>query len=197
MTTSKSVTAQESADGRVLFELRSPKVEEVLTLDPTTFSKRTKKITVWHAPVSAVDCGEAAAVWLRKAVVVPSVHPEDSPNAKLRLVFFPFEHTDRAPIPLVPQHMRGIYTDETSYHLCTVSSVEEPNKRLAKPLPVRQFRPNFLVEGPPAFDEDNWSWVRIGSKAIFKVHMSCGRCAMTTIDPDTGVKSSECEPLKT
>ncbi|HEY6787936.1 MAG TPA: MOSC domain-containing protein, partial [Trebonia sp.] len=62
------------------------------------------------------------------------------------------------------------------------------------PLPMTRFRPNVVVAGAAAFAEDGWHLVRIGDLR-FRVAKPCGRCVLTTVDPDTAVKGKE--PLAT
>ena len=58
------------------------------------------------------------------------------------------------------------------------------------PLPMTRFRPNVVVAGADAFAEDGWHLVRIGD-VRFRVAKGCGRCVLTTVDPDTAVKGKE------
>ncbi|KAK3911270.1 Mitochondrial amidoxime-reducing component 1 [Frankliniella fusca] len=182
----------------VVFELSCSRVPTPLRVDPEDLANlRRRRITVQGTTVSAVDCGDAAAAWIRKAVVEVDKHGEATEEADLRLAFFPRTHTDRAPTKEAPKDTVGIYSDLTAYHLLTTSSLAALNAKLASPVTARHFRPNFVVDGPEAFDEDNWTWIRIGDKAMFRVIMPCGRCVFTTVDPETGVKAADCEPLRT
>lgn len=54
-------------------------------------------------------------------------------------------------------------------------SVQELNTRIEDAVIPLQFRPNFVVNGAKAFDEDNWKWVRIGDHLIFKYTGPCLR----------------------
>jgi uncharacterized protein YcbX len=65
---------------------------------------------------------------------------------------------------------------------------------LAEPMPMTRFRPNVVVDGDTAFEEDGWKRVRIGS-VEFRVSEPCARCVMTTIDPVTLARGRE--PLRT
>jgi hypothetical protein len=56
-----------------------------------------------------------------------------------------------------------------------------------------RFRPNLVVEGQTAFDEDHWAHLSIGQIG-FEAPKLCDRCVMTTIDPQSGQKSKE--PLR-
>jgi uncharacterized protein YcbX len=64
------------------------------------------------------------------------------------------------------------------------------------PLPMTRFRPNFVVEGAPAWAEDGWvgGRLRIGS-VEFRVPKPCERCVVTTTDQESGVRGKE--PLRT
>ncbi|CAM9638105.1 unnamed protein product [Scytosiphon promiscuus] len=48
------------------------------------------------------------------------------------------------------------------------------------------FRPNFVVNGVRAHEEDGWQSVRIGGALRFRVTGPCSRCSMINIDPETG-----------
>jgi len=87
------------------------------------------------------------------------------------------------------------FADEFPFMLVSEGSVEELNRRLNVPVNVNRFRPNFVVSGAQPFAEDEWNAVSIGSTSFHGVK-SCGRCVMTTIDQETGVKAGP-EPLKT
>jgi uncharacterized protein YcbX len=54
-------------------------------------------------------------------------------------------------------------------------------------LDARRFRMTFDIEGVEAHEEDQWigAEVRIGDATI-RIHGDVGRCAITTLDPDTG-----------
>lgn len=189
-----SVTPVAGKEG--VLELRSALADKALVLDTAELKTLTRrKITVWGSAVSAVDCGDEAAAFIRRAAVEAGKHAEASAAADLRLAYFPLQRTDRGPV--TPRGTNGIYTDQTSYHSLIGASVAKLNEHMDVPVSTLHFRPNFVVDGPAAFDDDNWQWVRIGQQAVFKTVMPCGRCVLTTVDPETGVKSSEGEPLTT
>lgn len=62
------------------------------------------------------------------------------------------------------------------------------------PLSIIRFRPNVVIDGGMAFEEEAWTRIRIGDLE-FRKTMICDRCVMTTIDPVTleGGK----EPIRT
>lgn len=69
----------------------------------------------------------------------------------------------------------GLFSDMSPYMMLNKNSITDLNQRLERPVTHRFFRGNFLIEGPGPYEEDNWQWVRIGSKAIFKSYKPCTR----------------------
>lgn len=61
---------------------------------------------------------------------------------------------------------------------------------LDAPVDARRFRMTFTIEGVPPHAEDGWlrRRVRIGG-AVVRPEGNVGRCAVTTQDPDTGIRS--------
>jgi len=86
------------------------------------------------------------------------------------------------------------FADGFAFLLISEASLEDLNERLEEPLPVNRFRPNFVVRGCPPYAEDGWSRLRIGS-VPFRVAEPCPRCAITTVDQNTGAPGKE--PLRT
>lgn len=66
------------------------------------------------------------------------------------------------------------------------------------PLPMHRFRPNVVVEGAQPWVEDTWRVLRVGD-VTFRMVKACGRCVMTTLEPDhaTGDVAKGKEPLQT
>lgn len=60
---------------------------------------------------------------------------------------------------------------------------------------VHNFRPSVIVDCP-TFAEDSWNWIKIGD-VVFQVIKPCTRCVLTTINPETGERRADGEPLKT
>ena len=82
------------------------------------------------------------------------------------------------------------FADAYPLHIMNVASVADVRRRLADTIPdleVLRFRPNIVIEGPPAFDEDAWKYVRIGK---FEFYVACrtARCLLPNVHPFKGVK---------
>ena len=59
-----------------------------------------------------------------------------------------------------------------------------------------RFRANLVVEGAEPWAEDGWRQLAVGG-VRFEGRKDCARCAVTTVDQDTGERSPETEPLRT
>ena len=59
---------------------------------------------------------------------------------------------------------------------------------------VERFRPNLVVGEVESYAEDNWHKIKIND-ITFRVVKPCSRCAITTVNPETGIKGDE--PLLT
>ena len=91
----------------------------------------------------------------------------------------------------------ALYTDAAAFMLMNKASIDNLNSRLERPFTELSFRPNILVEGPDAFEEDSWSEIKIGETVRMRCTDECTRCSLTTVYPETGTKSKDGEPLKT
>lgn len=85
------------------------------------------------------------------------------------------------------------FADSYPLHLLNLASVRDIAAKVKYEIPhfsARRFRPNFLISGPPAYDEDDWKRVRIGGN---EYHCACHtvRCKLPNVDPDTAVKHKD------
>ncbi|KXJ77149.1 hypothetical protein RP20_CCG008237 [Aedes albopictus] len=162
-------------------------VKRLLSVEPV-------KASVWGQTVTAVDCGEEVARWLSRFIL--------SEDFGLRLMFYPLDYPTRDVREKNKIHLKltardsGALHDATSYMLLSEASVTDVNSRLEKPVTAVQYRPNMVVKGPGAFEEDDWKWIKIG-ETIYKNVKPCTRCIFTNVDPETGIPSSQGEPLRT
>lgn len=75
------------------------------------------------------------------------------------------------------------------------ASLDDLNSRLEAPLSMQRFRPNLVIDGCEAYEEDRWKRIAINGVEISLVK-PCSRCVITTIDPLKAEKSGK-EPLAT
>lgn len=74
-------------------------------------------------------------------------------------------------------------------------SLYELNLRLDTAVTMNNFRPNIVVNGGIPFQEDSWNQIQIG-EVKFDLVKRCSRCILTTINPRTGKRSLDGQPLK-
>eukprot|EP00929_Paragymnodinium_shiwhaense_P064195 TRINITY_DN32132_c0_g3_i2.p1 TRINITY_DN32132_c0_g3~~TRINITY_DN32132_c0_g3_i2.p1 ORF type:complete len:329 (+),score=40.79 TRINITY_DN32132_c0_g3_i2:347-1333(+) len=130
------------------------------------------------------DYGDLAGAWLQEATGIPQARLMGIGPEYKRIVVPNPQHgkaspEDNAPISLA---------DEAPYLLTSTASLKDLNARLVqwgeKPVDMRRFRPNIVVDGTHRWAEDTWKRIRIGG-VEFHCWQPCTRCTMTTIDRDT------------
>ena len=141
--------------------------------------------TIFRDTVPARDAGEAAAAWLSAALGRPC-----------RLVHMAEPATARRVSPSSGSADHVSFADGFPVLLTGTASLADLNGRLQCPVGMDRFRANVAVAGAPAWAEDRWAGLRIGDVA-FNGAEGCGRCAVPTVDQDTGVKADDQEPLRT
>ena len=94
------------------------------------------------------------------------------------------------PVDLVRCDRPGGTRIANAISLISDGSLDELARRLDRPfIDGRRFRMLIEVEGAAAHEEDRWigGWIGVG-EAILEVTKPDARCAITTHDPDTGVR---------
>lgn len=144
------------------------------------------EVTVWRDRVAARDAGAQAASWLSAALALPCrlVHMADPAAAR----------------PVDPDFAdpsdRVSFADGFPLLVTNAASLADLNARLTEPVGMDRFRTNLAVEGAEPWAEDGWRRLRVGAVA-FAGTKDCARCAVTTVDQDTGTRSERNEPLRT
>lgn len=144
------------------------------------------EVVVWQDRCRARDAGDAVAAWLERHFGRPlrlawQDDPRSRPIAASRRV---------SPSDVVS------FADGYPLLATTTGSLAELNTRLDAPVTSRNFRPNVVIDCDPPYAEDEWHTIEIGGVA-FRAASACSRCVFTTVDPDTGVKRDDGEPLAT
>lgn len=164
--------------------LSAPGMSSLEVTTPTTGSEQLE-VVVWKDRVMASDAGESAARWL-----------SDFLEQDCRLVFMDEQHQRPVDADFSKSGDLVSFADGFPLLLISEASLEDLNQRLQQPVSMAHFRPNLVVTGCPAFAEDQWRRLRIGS-VDFEMVKRCARCVFTTVNPETGVKQSDGQPLKT
>ncbi|MGK9172730.1 YcbX family protein [Yokenella regensburgei] len=88
------------------------------------------------------------------------------------------------------------FADGFPFLLTNEASLRDLQNRCPASVSMEQFRPNLVITGAQAWEEDSWRVVRIG-EVIFDVVKPCNRCVLTTVNPERGQKHPSGEPLNT
>lgn len=140
----------------------------------------TIQVQIWDDHVQAADCGDAAAAWFANAIHSPC-----------RLVRFrPEQHrpTSTKWTGGAPSETR--FADGYPILVIGQASLDDLNARLTRAgrakLPMNRFRPNLVVDGLEAFEEDFVESFSTSELALRPVK-PCARCPIPAIDQATGV----------
>ncbi|MES2354079.1 MAG: MOSC N-terminal beta barrel domain-containing protein [Pseudomonadota bacterium] len=141
-------------------------------------------VRVWDDICDGQDAGDNAAVWLSAFL-----------NCKVRLVRFNPAFQRISDKQYTGEFMaRNAYADGFPILLISQASLNDLNDRLITPLPMNRFRPNIVIDGIGAFEEDYIAQLSAPGLRLKPVK-PCARCEITTTDQDTGMRSGE--PLLT
>lgn len=144
--------------------------------------------TVWNDTVKAYDMGALAAQWFTDYVGQP-----------VRLVRF-----DPDQKRLSSRQWTGEVAAENAFSdgfpllVTSTASLADLNQRLAaRGLPavsMDRFRPNLVLDGLEAYDEDNLDEITLqadGGTVRLKLVKPCARCTIPNVDPATGAQGHE------
>ena len=141
------------------------------------------RVRVWDDEVPAWDLGALAAQWF-----------SDFAGRKLRLVRFDPDHRR-----LSDRRWTGAQLGQTAFAdgfallVTSTASLAELNRRLREQgqpaVDMRRFRPNLVLDGIEAHDEDHIELLEIDTPqgtARLKLVKPCARCSIPGVDPDSG-----------
>jgi len=142
-------------------------------------------VTVWRDTLSALDQGDDAASKLSRWL-----------DRKVRLVRFdPAERRYCNPQYAGEHGAHHSFADGYPVLVISAASLADLNERLDDPLPMNRFRPNIVLDGVEAFDEDHFTEIGIGDFVTLRLVKPCVRCRITTTDQVTAQVGIE--PLPT
>ena len=143
------------------------------------------EMVVWGTAVPGVSAGEAANAWASRVL-----------GAECRLV----HQVDAGSRAVTPDLARPgdvvSLADGFPLLVTTEASLAAVNARLGSPVPMARFRPNLVIEGADAWDEDRWGFMKAGGVRL-RLASPCARCVVTTLDQRTGAATARKEPLRT
>jgi len=180
-------------------------VPRLLLIEPSLEDDGIRLAAAGHGEIRVPDPTARAEVQVHSSVRLDAGAAGAAANAWLRQVLgveVRLVHADAATRrPLNPAFTRPedstAFADAFPALMITEASLERVNDWIAEgplaaegPLDMRRFRPNIVVAGGDAFDEDRWRRLRIGA-VTFRSPKGSDRCVITTTDPDTAARGKE------
>jgi uncharacterized protein len=150
------------------------------------------KVQVWSHETVALDAGDAAAAWFATMLGM-SV-------GQVRLVrFHPDMRRDCNRLHAGDSGAHTFFADGYPLLVASTTSLADLNRRMGRDasnsMPMNRFRPNLVIDGLSAWDEDHVDTIVIGEVEL-KLAKPCVRCQVTTTDQTSGARVSD-EPLIT
>ena len=165
------------ADALIVHAPDMPPLEIPTT--PPPGSKPTVEAHIWDDAVSAHDCGDRPATWFSRVLGLPCRLLRFDPGCK-RLASKKWTNKVDAPTR---------FADGFPILLISQGSLDDLNRKLQaksrEALPMNRFRPNIVIDGVEAFEEDFLATIQAGQACLQPVK-PCTRCPMPSIDQATG-----------
>jgi len=137
------------------------------------------KVRVWNDEVAAVTQGDIADAWFSQFLGLPCRLVRFDPEAS-RISNSKYTGELAAPYK---------FADAFALLVCSAASLSELNNRLIakghSAITIERFRPNIVLDGVDAFEEDYAEQLTIGH-AKLRVVKPCVRCTVPNVDPATG-----------
>lgn len=157
--------------------------DTTITLEVSSNTSSEMTASIWDDTITAVHINKEADKWFSSYL-----------GKECKLVFMPESGIRPVDERFAENGEQVSFADAFPYLLIGQSSLDDLNSRLASPVPMNRFRPNLVVSGSAAFEEDSWAEIKIG-EVRFKIAKPCARCILTTVNQETGEKGKE--PLAT
>ena len=153
-------------------------------------AERPARVQVWRDTVDAWDMGDVAAQWFSDFLGRPGLRLARFDPEVTRLAAKQWTGEIDAPVE---------FADGFPLLLASQASLDELNARLAAaghaPVDMRRFRPNLVIDGVQAQDEDRLAELRIttaeGETVVLRPVKPCTRCPIPNVDPASGTPSPE------
>jgi len=149
-----------------------------------------QSVSVWRDNVQAGDAGDDVATWLTEFL---------GQDVRLFALTDKTQRITSTRYNALPSQVS--FADGYPLLITTEESLANLNERLAvqgkPPVAMERFRPNIVLKGTDTpFAEDHWTTFEVNG-GRFDIVKPCARCAITTVDPETGVVVDTKEPLTT
>ena len=152
-------------------------------------------VRVWDDQVPAWDLGTLAAQWFTDLLAPSPATDGRGPVGPCRLVRFDPTHRRLSSLKWTGGlEAANQFSDGFPLLVLSQASLDGLNQRLAAggqaPVPMARFRPNIVLSGLQAHDEDRLAWLHLATDSglvRLKLVKPCPRCPIPNIDPATAL----------
>lgn len=162
-------------------ELRAPGMLRLdIALDlPDPVQAPTRQVMIWQHALKAFDGDSVSRTWFSQFLGVSCQLVRFHPDARHQV----------NPERTAGRDIGTLFSDGYPLLLLSQESLNELNARLSaqgrEALPMDRFRPNLVIAGAEAHDEDHAASLQMGNAQIRPVK-PCPRCPVPSVDQQTG-----------
>ena len=132
---------------------------------------------IWKDTLKVQEVSSSSSEWFSEAL-----------HRKLRLVCMP-DDVSRQVDPVFAELGDEVgFADGYSFLMLSQASLDDVSERMGSSIDALRFRPNLVIQGVSAFEEDEYRHFSING-VDFRAAKPCARCVIPTIDPETGNKN--------
>ena len=152
-------------------------------------------VRIWDDQVPAWDLGAVAAQWISDYLAQPQPGEARPSVGPCRLVRFDPAHRRLSSLKWTGGlEAPNQFSDGFPLLVLSQASLDGLNQRLQAagqaPVTMARFRPNIVLSGLQAHDEDRLAWLQLdaeGGPVRLKLVKPCPRCPIPNIDPTTAL----------
>ena len=151
--------------------------------------EKPARANVWRDTVDCWDMGDVAGQWFSDFLGQPGLRLVRFDPEVRRLASRTWTGELEAPVE---------FADGFPLLVASTASLNELNEKLQAaghaPVGMERFRPNLVLDGVQAQDEDRLAEIRIASadgEVVLRPVKPCPRCPIPNVDPATGTSSPE------
>lgn len=172
------VFANQSSNPSLVSTIALPSASASPSIDSENDSGNLTNVEVWDDAVQGYDCGDELASWFSQLL-----------GQSCRLIYQ--GQCERfASEKYAEKSTEVSFADGFPLLVVSQSSIDVLNGECESLVGAENFRPNIVIEGVEAFNEESWRELQ-AKHFVMKVVKPCERCVIPTINPLTAKRESD------
>lgn len=152
-------------------------LNESIELDLTQISNADCEVTIWGDTVKASLESDTVNTWFSQQLMQPC-----------KLVKLAKDQQRKVDSNYAKNNENVGFADGFPLLVLSYESINLLNSKLSESININRFRPNIIINGLAAHEEDNIKAIQIGNITI-QLAKPCSRCVIPSIDQTTGEKN--------